>query len=253
MKKNYDFTQEWMQVELIPMQTITVKARGFKAKNATWVSDRPPVPEAELGKGVVFEDDVVRISKAGKITAIGEGVTNLIATGGGIDLKFTVSVCGTSERTLHLNVNTPKTVKLYGVKGKLAWTPAMGEPTDVVSIDPKGKITGLKAGEVTLETTVEKFIYTLHVFVEDPTVIGEDGKALDGKPGKYSITLNKGERKPVGFVSDFLFQTHIFTSNKSDVAYIGTDGLIYARNAGTAKLSTKVNGKKITITVKVNK
>ena len=61
-----DFTST---VELVPMQSVAIKVSGFKAANATWTSNLPVIPASRLGKNVVFEDAVVRITKSGKITA----------------------------------------------------------------------------------------------------------------------------------------------------------------------------------------
>ena len=48
-----------------------------------------------------------------------------------------------------------------------------------------------------------------------------------------------------------LYQPLVFKSNKSEIAYADEDGVLTARSAGTAKLTAKVNGKTITVTVKV--
>ncbi len=42
-----------------------------------------------------------------------------------------------------------------------------------------------------------------------------------------------------------------YKSNKAEVAYIEPDGTLKALRAGKAKLTTKINGKSVTITVNV--
>ena len=246
-KPSFDFTQTTEALRLKPNQTVVVKASGFAAKNATWSSDQTPKPESDLGKGVLYEDGVIRIGKGGKITAIGVGESLVSATSGGTTLNFRVEVLPPAAKSLHLIKGTSKAVKLYGEKGKIEWAPADGEPTDIVSVD-KGKIKGEKCGEVQLRVTRGGFVYILNVFVEDPTITTP---GISGNPYKYSCEMKVGEKLDIAYNS--IYQYVVLKSNKSNIAYVDPEGQIEARGVGTAKLTAKVDGKTITITVKVTK
>ena len=230
-------------VELAPMQSVNVKLSGFNPKKATWSSDTQ-VSENEIPKGYVFADSVVKINKSGKITAIGAGETTLTATGGS-DAEVTVNIVVAEpvEKTLHVNVKSSKTVRLHGVKGKITWTP---EDDTIVSTD-NNKISGAAVGCTELTAHYEGFDYKLIVYVEDITLKGDE--RLSGKSNRYSITMKKGETislEPVG-----LYQPLVFKSSKSDIAYADEEGQLTARSVGSAKLTAKVNGKTITVNVKV--
>ena len=229
-------------VKLVPMQTITAKASGFNAKKATWSSDRTPKTEG-LAKGVVYEDDIVRITKAGKITAIGVGTTALKATGGGKELNFTIEVQEPSTQIVHLNKGANKTIKLYGTKGNLSWA---ATDTSVVKITGN-KIQGLKYGETILTTKYENIDYTVEVYVEDPVITAE---GITGKYPTYTLALKKGQTVILGI--DQVYQDVIFQSNKNNIAFISEDGVISARSKGKAVMTTKINGKKITLNVNVS-
>ena len=227
-------------VELKPMQSVTVKISGLKAKKATWTSEtmheQPP-------KGAVFEDDVVRISKSGKITAIGAGDTVLTAVEGSkAPVTVQISVREPEERTLHMNIKDKKTIKLYGIKGAIDWT---SEDPAVASTE-KNKITAVAAGETTLNAAYEKFKYSIKVYVEDYSI---SDPSFTGKTGNYSVKMKSGETKAVEFNQSC--QPVNLKSNKCSVAYIDEEGNIHARSKGTAKCSAKINGKTVKLTVTV--
>ena len=236
-----DFTKP---VELKPMQSVSVKLSGFKASKAAWSSETQ-VSANELPKGSVFADSVVKISKSGKITAIGAGETVLTATGGSAEpIVITIRVSEPLERTMHINVNDKKPLRLYGVKGNVEWKPA---EDGIVTVE-KNKVKALKAGDTVLTAKVEGFTYTVTVYIEDAAVTTE---GISGKKNKYTLELNAGCSAQLSFAS--LYQQVAFKSSDCSVAYADEDGVIHARKAGSAKLSGKISGKAVTITVKVQK
>lgn len=230
-------------VELVPMQTVSIKIQGFNAKKAVW-SSASQVSENEIPKGYVFADSVVKISRSGKLTAIGSGETTLTATGGS-DTPVTISIVVSEpvEKTLHLNLKSSKTLKKYGVKGYLDWNI---EDNTIVEVN-KNKVTAKAAGSTELTAQYEGFSYKVIVYVEDIALATDD--KLTGKSNKYSVSMKTGDT--IELLPVKLYQPMIFKSNKSEVAYADEDGLLTARSAGTAKLTAKVNGKTVTVTVKV--
>lgn len=230
-------------IAMTPMQSINIKADGFKASGATWTSDLDAVPAAKLAKGVVYENSVVRITKAGKITAVGTGTTTLTAKGSNGALTFTVTVPEPVTQVVHLNVQGKKTIKLYGTKGTLQWK---SSDTSVVRID-KNKITGLKAGTTTLTTTYENLEYKVVVYVEDPSIITN---GISGTYPNYTLNLKAGQT--VVLTEKQTYQNVLYKSNKNNIAFVDEAGVLTARSKGKAIITAKVNGKKIKITVNVN-
>ncbi|MCR5249301.1 MAG: leucine-rich repeat protein [Lachnospiraceae bacterium] len=236
-----------------PMQSYQIKAAGFNAKKAKYSSDNEnAVSENALKKGIAYEDNVVRITTSGKLTAIGVGETRITTTGGGKDFVFNVTVEEPRAKTLHLNVKGSKTLKMYGTKGNLNWKAydpedPSKEIKDVVGI--KGNtIKGSKTGHVLLQAECEGFTYFVDAYVEDPSL--EIKGELKGKPTSAKWEAKPGESLTI--IQPGVSQEVLFTSNKCSVAYVDEDGVIHARSAGKAKITAKVNGKTVTITVTVN-
>ena len=202
--------------------------------------------------------DVATVAPDGTVTAVAKGTAKVTAYVNGSAYTRSVKVTETSavkERTLHLNVGSPKTVKLKGVK-KTVWDYAEGTTDDekaVVEIK-NAKVTAKKAGTVTLTAKGDLETYTMTVKVDDPTIqpAHADGK-YDLKAGKgknkYDLIIRSGEELDISYAD--LDQPVVFKSNKPETAFIDENGHIEARSSGKAKFTAKVNGKSITISVKV--
>ncbi|MBQ7564979.1 MAG: BspA family leucine-rich repeat surface protein, partial [Lachnospiraceae bacterium] len=218
-----DFTKE---VNLVPMQSVNVTINGFTPRKAEWSSE---TEKETAPKGYVFEDAVVRITTAGKITAIGAGTTHLAAAGGSAEpVSITVTVSEPAEKTVHLNKNSSKTLAMYQTKGTLEWKPDPSDTSGIVTIN-KNTIKGLAVGETTLSAAYEGFTYKVKVYVEDPSIVGSD------KPYTQTLTMKVGQTESISLTKTW--QTVLFTSNRSQIAYVGPDGVIHARTKGTAKLT----------------
>ncbi len=204
-----------------------------------WISNAPDV--------ATIDDELwVHAHSKGtaKITAIVNGVSR--------SCKVTVSEpVYEKEHILHLNVGKTKNVKIRGMK-KTEWTVLEEETEDenesseeIVQVIKGSKVKALKAGKVTLVCGD----YKLNVIAEDPSI-----EALKGtkKPYTLSVTLNLTDHKvseKIGLTA--VEQDVYFKSSKSSVAYMDAEGVIHARSKGKAKLSAKVNGRTISISVTV--
>ena len=84
----------------------------------------------------------------------------------------------------------------------------------------------------------------LCVYAEDDNtdVLLMTGEVTSGNSLEISIQ-GSGEARDT--------QPVIFKSSKNNVAYMDDNGLIHARGKGTAKITAKVNGKTVKITIKV--
>ncbi|MBQ9865863.1 MAG: RICIN domain-containing protein [Lachnospiraceae bacterium] len=202
--------------------------------------------------------DVALVDQEGNVTAVAKGTAKVTAYANGNAYISTVKVKeskAVKERTLHLTVNTSKSVKLPGVK-KTVWEYAEGvSEDDKALVELKNaKITAKKAGTVTLVAKGDLGSYTMIVKVDDPTIQSAhlddeyDIKAGKGK-NKYELIIVTGAELDISYVD--LEQPVIYKSSKPEVAFINEDGHIEARKPGKAKFTGKVNGKSITITVNV--
>ena len=237
-KSKKDFSQT---VELEPLQSVNIKIPGFKPQKAVWSSETQIAAE-NLPKGCVFQDSVVRISKSGKLTAIGAGETVLTAKGGSeADVTIRIRVNDVWLKEIHLCVGQTKKINISGLKGKAVLTP---EFENRIKIDGN-KIKGVEAGMLTLEAKYEGFTSYITVYVDDPAI-----KKLAKQGSGYNYTLNMKKGEIIDISPEACHSALVYKCNKSEVAAVYEDGSLIARGVGKAKITTKVNGK--TVTVKLN-
>ena len=187
--------------------------------------------------------DAVLVDKDGTITALNKGTSTISACVNGSRFNCVVKVKEptiSSNRLLHINVNSSKTIKIKGLKG---W---MSSDNTIVSV--KGnKIKALKTGTVTLTTYKDGNEYNIKVFVEDPSIVNE-GVTLSKKT--YKIVSATNNIIPLEFASIEMSRPIIFKSNNPSVAYVNSNQeIVVTDNAGKATLTAKVNGKTIKIKV----
>ena len=231
------------EIQLAPMQTVKVSVKGFKANKAEWSSDHQAVSADDLGKNVVFEDGIVRITKDGKITGIGTGQTALTSAKGGKDLKFKVTVSSVPLRIVHMNKNTSKTLSMYGTKGTLDWK---ASKENIVKINAKNRIRGTETGKTELSANYGKFTYRVVVYVEDPSLTTG---GLTGKYPNYKLNMKAGDAVLLQPVKTY--QPMIFKSSNKNAAIADESGVVYARKKGKAKLTAVVNKKTVTVSLTV--
>ena len=103
-----------------------------------------------------------------------------------------------------------------------------------------------------LTTQVGEDTYTILVTVEDPLIQTEGITTV--KANKYKAELKIADVKQISFKSlgfDEPLRQVVFKTSKPAVAYIDEDGQLIVLGQGKTKLSSKINGKTVTITVTV--
>lgn len=195
--------------------------------------------------------DVAVIDQDGNVTAIAKGSAQIITYVNGRAYKRNVKVSETSvakERTLHISAGANKTVNVKGLK-KVEWNSSDNE---IVTVTKKNKITAVKAGNAELTTQVGEDTYTIMVTVEDPVI--ETEGISSGKANKYNAELKIADVKQISFKAlgfDDPLRQVVFKTSKPEVAYIDEDGQLIVLGKGKTKLSSKINGKMVTIAVTV--
>ncbi|MBQ9866582.1 MAG: InlB B-repeat-containing protein [Lachnospiraceae bacterium] len=196
--------------------------------------------------------DVATVDEDGKVTAHAKGSAKITAYINGSAYTCTVKVTEKNavakERTMHITSGKSKTisVKVPGVK-KLEWKSA----SDNIASVKKNKVTANAPGKTILSASANETEYTIELYSENLSISSEDARFVKGKgENKYSLTLKKGDK--IKLTTDAsLDQAAVFKSSKPMVAFIDEDGNVEARSKGSGKFTTKLNGKTITITVKV--
>ena len=129
-----------------------------------------------------------------------------------------------------------------------------GGTKDVASAKKKTIIAGTKPGTAIFTTKVGETIYTLNVIVEDPTlksITSEDATLTQSAKNKYKYDLTIKAGKKVTLAYESMGQPVVFKCTKPETAFVDEYGTVDARAAGKAKFTAKINGKTVTITVKV--
>lgn len=201
-------------------------------KNVLWYSAAP---------------DVATVDQNGKVTAVAQGKAKITAYVNGKAYNCTITVkesVAAKNRTMHVNLDGSKSIKVKGVRN---WTSA--DETIATKAEKGEKFTAKSAGKTVLSASVNDIKYTIDFYGEDITV--KCDKISSANKNKYTINDLK-----VGTATDISLpgvkQDVVFKSSKPDVAFIDENGHIEARSKGKAKLTTKINGKTITILVVVN-
>ena len=254
-------------VSLVPLQTVSVKFSNssFKMKNVLWKSGDDPFT-AYNSKGSVasasdkisyYQNSVVRVTPAGKLTGVGVGTATLEAVDAqGTSQTLTVKVDSPAIQYVHVNSGKNKTIKFYNVKAAKAIWKSSDE--SVTQDAYAGKIKGFMHGQAEVKcyynpyNTASPIVYTAIVYVEEPQIVIDDMTRWSSvNSGKTSGTLSLNKGDVFELKLDNTYQAVTFNSNKPTIAFADESGTIYARGSGTAVLSAKVNGTKLTIKVNV--
>ncbi|MBR6468842.1 MAG: hypothetical protein IKS84_00565, partial [Lachnospiraceae bacterium] len=153
------------------------------------------------------------------------------------------------ERTLHMLVGSIKVIKIKGLE-KNAWTIADEDIAELIG-NKLNKVKAVKTGETVLTTTKDGKEYKILLTVEDITLSGNGLTRKNTNKNKYDLEMKTGESTQISYA--YVTQPFFFKSNKPEVAFIDENGWINALGKGTVKFTAKVDGKTITVTVKVKK
>ena len=196
--------------------------------------------------------DVAVVGQDGTVTAVAKGKAKITAYINGSAYNCTVTVKESVtplERTIHLTKDSAKPVlKIQGVK-KVDWKSASD---DVAKVEKNKVKAGKAAGNTVLTASANGLEYKINVFVEDPAVSMSDavGVSFETKSAtKYEVVIPKGKEVTLSCAS--MDQPVVFKSTKPDIAFVDENGNVKARSKGKGKFTAKINGKTITITVKV--
>ena len=92
------------------------------------------------------------------------------------------------------------------------------------------------------------------VYVENPKLENEDGLSRGKNDYTYTCNVKAGDTVPIRFSQDkgyAVYQPVVYKSSKNSVAYVDECGVIHAIGSGKTKITTKINGKVLTVTVNV--
>ena len=202
----------------------------------SWVSSKPTVAS---------------VDSEGNVTTLAKGSATIAAWINGKKYSCSVSVKipkGSKQFSNSLFVNMGKTVKASAIKGTNAKSILYSANTDIATVN-KNVITGVYAGNA----AINQDGYTYNVYVDYPSPV-DDGEKLTKTEVKkkevYLLKLNKGEI--YNLMLPLVNQSVSWKSSNKNIITVNEKGDVYAKKAGKATLSTKVNKATVNVNVEVS-
>ena len=196
--------------------------------------------------------DVVAVNDEGMLEAKTYGTSTITAFVNGKAYTRKVKVTEPEplkEREIHVNLNVSKSITVKGVKIS-EWT--VPDPDKEHVSVKKTKVTAKTAGEYILTGKDKKDnTYKVHLIVDDPEIKEPAFEPDAHKAGtyKYKIKTEPGVSIPLEFAS--MDQPVFFRSGNGAVAYVDEELRLNPQEHGKCKLTAKINGKTVTISVVV--
>jgi hypothetical protein len=253
-------------VILSALQTANIKfsAKAFTSKNLIWVAEADDLvgynnkgkPASDGEKISYYQNNIVRITPAGKVTAIGVGTTKLTATdSNGMSQVIRFRVDAPGEKILYIAKNKAKSVTHFNVKANSANWSSNNESVTGKIIN--GKVNGLEVGTAVVTcsynpyNTDKPIEYKTTVYVEDAELPSDDSKLTEVNASKTQAKLTIAKGKVYALKVNGIYQQIIFNSANPSVVFVDELGIIYARGIGSTTISTKVNGKALAVKIDV--
>ena len=245
-------------VTLIPLQRFTIQFYGpFTMKNSIFNSDRGMITVRKPnGEVRYFQDSVVRITPAGKLTAIGLGTTHIAAASadGRWIRGFTVTVTEYPKTVLYLNRGEVKKLKFYRTKpSKMIF--ATSDPL-ITGMVNGGIVSGNNIGAASVVglydpfKTGKGFAYGVFVFVEDPFLLFTNGLVPANKALTHaSLNMFCGQTSQI--LMGGVYHLPVYRSSNPGIVTVNEAGMITAIRPGNASITARINGKTFTVSVRV--
>ncbi|MBR5420029.1 MAG: chitobiase/beta-hexosaminidase C-terminal domain-containing protein [Lachnospiraceae bacterium] len=245
-------------ISLNALQSLQLKTTDFKISGARWSGENMRSVSNNKGKLLSHENDIVRITSGGKLTAIGCGKVYLTATDKSDPEKtfhLTVDVQAPPQRELYMTPGDKRKLSFYGVKQNTAHWTVIGDES-VVLLSDRGKITALTEGECVVSCSCDPygtggFVWRTRVHVCSPELKCDSCLLKKGK--NYSLNMKMGDAPLEAEWERMLPQDPLWKSSRPSVAFVDEYGCIHARGKGKAVISARICNKTVSIRVTVGK
>ena len=237
-----DKTKETLEVGKTVSLTATVLPSNASNRSVTWSSDN---------------EKVAKVSSDGKVTAVGKGTATItVCSNDGTNVKATAVITVKATSVSATKVKLSKTSLVLKPKQsktlKATVLPSKTTNKSVVWSSSNPEVATVKNGKI-----VAKSVGTTTITVK--TKDGSKKKATcvvtvaNIKLNKKKATLNKGEKLTLKATVSGESQKVTWKSSNSKIATVTKSGKVTAKKAGTATITAKANGVKVTFKVTVKK
>ena len=237
-----DKTKETLEVGKTVSLTATVLPSNASNRSVTWSSDN---------------EKVAKVSSEGKVTAVGKGTATItVCSNDGTNVKATAVITVKATSVSATKVKLSKTSLVLKPKQsktlKATVLPSKTTNKSVVWSSSNPEVATVKNGKI-----IAKSVGTTTITVK--TKDGSKKKATcvvtvaNIKLNKKKATLNKGETLTLKATVSGESQKVTWKSSNSKIATVSKSGKVTAKKAGTATITAKANGVKVTFKVTVKK
>ena len=241
------FTFSMLVPEIIPnADAPTVVEAGtpkLNAKKATLIKGQTKVLKVTGTKKAVkwssSKKSVAAVNKKGKVTAKKRGTAVVSAKVAGKTYKCTITVeePQISKKSVSVSVGKTTALKVNGTKQKVKWS---SNNKKIATVSGKGVVKGVKKGTATITAKVSNKKYTCKVTVKEKEI-----PVTEVRLNKESTTLEIGDTTKLeamvspGNATD---RTIAWSSSKTAVATVNSQGVVTAKSVGTAYIYAKAGG-----------
>ena len=245
--------------------TITGNSTVTVGSNITLSASVSPSAASQLVNWSSSDTSVATVDENGKITGIKAGKVTITATSKALStVKNTkeitvnpsssavptgVTITGNSTVTVGSNITLSASVSPSAASQLVNWS---SSDASVATVDENGKITGIKAGKVTI-TATSKALSTVKTTKQitvnpsntnNPSVVISGGKSvLVGKTLQLSATVYPNSAS----------QTVVWTSLNPEIATVDRNtGVVTGVSKGTVKITATVPGSSISDTIDIS-
>lgn len=188
------------------------------------------------------KSSVAKVDEKGVVTACKTGTADITAKVDGSS-----AVCKITVRKPAIKLAKTKATLYRGQK--LALNPKISSQRQAVfksskksvaTVSEAGVITAVKHGTAEITASLDGTVKTCKITVKSPTIKTESKKISmkEGETRKLQVTVSSGNKPS-------------FTSSKSNVAEIDSDGVITAHQKGTAVITISEDGTRIKVNLEV--
>lgn len=179
---------------------------------------------------------VATVSSKGKVTAKKKGKTTITAKVGKKKYKCKVVVQNPklSQSAITLNVNEAYRLVALGTAEKVTWT---AKNPEVIRVSKKGNVRGLKTGTTYVIAWAGKYKMKCKVTVDDPVLSKTTALMESGTSCQLSLLQTKRSAQ--------------WSSSNPAVASVSGNGVVSAKERGTAVITAKVGTKTCSCSVTV--
>lgn len=171
-------------------------------------------------------------SKTGEITAVKAGSVRISAVFGegkqAAKYSFTVKVVvpSISKKKASMQTGANLTLKLNKARTEPVWT---SEDEEIAEVDENGVVTALNAGETKIIATLDGNDYVCVLQVKAPTLSAK------------KVTIKAGNTRKLKLNGTKLTEI-VWLSSNEDIAEVDENGIVTAKETGTAEINTTAGG-----------